>query len=148
MRGDEKCRTGFAQIVLEHGVVQIELRNALIVELSEERKEEKAARNQEDELEKEIKKGDANQRFRRTKCMIIVLTEFHIVCDRCGINGNSDLESQFPVGLNPPTENPLVVKPNVLNRSETKKLAKEIGWKVGRKDYCPKCVSEILPSLK
>ena len=75
--------------------------------------------------------------------MILKLVEFHIICDKCGINGNlSDLKGQYPPELNPPERNPLEVGPNILSLSETKKAAKELGWKTGREHWCPRCLAE------
>jgi len=80
--------------------------------------------------------------------MIIRKVLYEIVCDECGCCGNTTpLAEQYPpliqqeIETHDSQENPLELAPGDATRSETKAIAKKIGWKVGREDLCPKCVA-------
>ena len=73
-----------------------------------------------------------------------IKTTNEIVCDNCGVSGLAPLEDQFPSTLNPPKKNPLT---DDLSKSQVRRISRQLGWKVGHKCYCPKCLVNIFDVL-
>lgn len=88
--------------------------------------------------------------------MIKKIDLYQIICDGCGLCGNTTpVSEQYPSLireeiLKSKTErvNPLDVEPGQVTRSELKLLAKDLGWKVGKEDLCPACLDTHLRTIK
>ena len=75
---------------------------------------------------------------------------YHIVCDNCKMIGNeTPLIYHYPPALQESmkkykSEDPLPFDHvNLEDKKAVKVRAKEIGWHIGRKTYCPSCVLSL-----